>query len=143
QIAADIMEKYPYETLEDIVLMLKLVRQGKIGDGKDYKLDGQNILGKNKWMDQYLDLKYAELERIKDREKIQMNELGDNEHAVTKYYTKLRADKARKEKEQKMLSEIDEMAKDMDRQMLEDTIADWEHKPEMTPYLDYLKQKRK
>jgi polyphosphate kinase len=35
-LAADIVEKYPYETIEDVVLMLKQARQGIIGDGKDY-----------------------------------------------------------------------------------------------------------
>ena len=60
-LASDIVEKYPYETIEDVVLMLKQVRQGIIGDGKDYKLDGQNVL--SKWFPEYLDKKYAELER--------------------------------------------------------------------------------
>jgi len=35
------------------------------------------------------------------------------------------------------------MAKNMDRQMLEDTIRDWETKEEMQPYLNYLKSKRR
>lgn len=142
-IAYDIIEKYPHETLEDVVLMLKMVRQGVIGDGKDYKLDGQNILGKDKWMDQYLDLKYAEVERIKQREKSQLNNAADTEHAVTKYYAKLRADKARKEKEAQTKSEIDAMVKNMTRDMLETKISEWAMKPEMLPYLDYLKQQRR
>jgi hypothetical protein len=52
-LAADIVEKYPYETIEDVVLMLKQARQGIIGDGKDYKLDGQNVL--TKWFPEYLE----------------------------------------------------------------------------------------
>jgi hypothetical protein len=32
------------------------------------------------------------------------------------------------------------MVKNMDRQMLEDTIKDWENKPELL-YMDYLRQK--
>jgi hypothetical protein len=31
----------------------------------------------------------------------------------------------------------------MDRQMLEDTIKDWENKPELLPYMDYLRQKKR
>ena len=65
-LASDIVEKYPYETIEDVVLMLKQVRQGIIGDGKDFKLDGQNVLVK--WFPEYLDRKYDELERIKKQE---------------------------------------------------------------------------
>jgi hypothetical protein len=30
----------------------------------------------------------------------------------------------------------------MDRQMLEDTIKDWENKPELLPYMDYLQKKK-
>jgi hypothetical protein len=33
-----------------------------------------------------------------------------------------------------MKNEIEEMVKNMDRQMLEDTIKDWENKPELPLY---------
>ena len=137
-LASDIVEKYPYETIEDIVLMLKQVRQGIIGDGKDYKLDGQNVMAK--WMPEYLDKKYAEVERLN---KIPKKEEKMEECAVEIFYRKRREKKALEEREKQMHFEIDEMVKLMDRQMLEDTISDWEKKDEMKPYLDYLKRKRK
>lgn len=136
-LASDIVEKYPYETIEDIVLMLKQVRQGIIGDGKDFKLDGQNVLAK--WMPDYLDRKYTEVERKNQK----ANEsLASENNAVEMFYAKRREQKAREEREQKAKAHIDEMVKSMDRQMLEDTIADWSKKEEMKPYLDYLKRKR-
>ena len=136
-LASDIVEKYPYETIEDVVLMLKQVRQGIIGDGKDFKLDGQNVLAK--WMPDYLDRKYAEVERKNQK----ANEaLAEENNAVEMFYAKRREQKAREEREQKAKAHIDEMVKSMDRQMLEDTIADWSKKEEMKPYLDYLKRKR-
>jgi len=136
-LASDIVEKYPYETIEDIVLMLKQVRQGIIGDGKDFKLDGQNVLAK--WMPDYLDRKYTEGERKNQK----ANEaLAEENNAVEMFYAKRREQKAREEREQKAKAHIDEMVKSMDRQMLEDTIADWSKKEEMKPYLDYLKRKR-
>ena len=136
-LASDIVEKYPYETIEDIVLMLKQVRQGIIGDGKDFKLDGQNVLAK--WMPDYLDRKYTEVERKNQK----ANEaLAEENNAVEMFYAKRREQKAREEREQKAKAHIDEMVKSMDRQMLEDTIADWSKKEEMKPYLDYLKRKR-
>lgn len=136
-LASDIVEKYPYETIEDIVLMLKQVRQGIIGDGKDFKLDGQNVLAK--WMPDYLDRKYTEVERKNQK----ANEsLASENNAVEMFYAKRRDQKAREEREQKAKAHIDEMVKSMDRQMLEDTIADWSKKEEMKPYLDYLKRKR-
>jgi hypothetical protein len=140
-IAIDIIEKYPYETIEDLVLLLKQVRQGIIGDGKDYKLDGQNIL--NKWFPEYLEKKYIEFERMKKQENvISQDEKDLRNNAVAQLYAKRNSQKARKEREEKTKLEIDEMVKNMDRQMLEDTIASWEKQQEMEPYLDYLRQKR-
>lgn len=138
-LASDIVEKYPYETIEDIVLMLKQVRQGIIGDGKDYKVDGQNVLAK--WFPEYLEKKYQELERIKKKELSELNS-SNSENAVSKYYEKMRNKKKQKEEEEHAKKEIDLMVENMDRQMLEDTINDWSSKEEMKPYLDYLKQKR-
>lgn len=140
-LASDIVEKYPYETIEDIVLILKQVRQGIIGDGKDYKLDGQNVL--SKWMPEYLDKKYAEVERQEKNKKDELLKFHNSkDHPVELYYAKLRKEKAKKLEEQRMKAEIDEMVKSMDKQMLEDTIADWEKKEEMKPWLFYLKSKR-
>jgi len=134
-IAIDIIEKYPYETIEDVILMLKQVRQGIIGDGKDFKLDGQNIL--TKWFPEYLDKKYIEVERLN---KVVIPPSENN--AVDKFYADRLKKKQQEEKRKKVENEIDLMVKDMDRQLLEDTITDWERKPDMKPYLDYLKRKR-
>lgn len=146
QLASDILEKYPYETIEDIVLMLKMVRQGIIGDGKDFKLDGQNVLGKDKWMDQYLNKKYTEFERLKKLETDQFKkEQNSEQHPVSIFYQKQREKKAREEKRKKVELEIDNMVKSMDRQMLEDTIKDWELKndEELNRFLPYLRSKRR
>lgn len=140
-LASDIVEKYPYETIEDVVLMLKQVRQGIIGDGKDYKVDGQNVLAK--WFPEYLEKKYIEFERQKKKESaITESENDIRSNAVHQYYAKRKAEKARKEKQDQMHQEIDEMVQNMDRQILEDTIVDWEKKTEMQPFLDYLRKKR-
>lgn len=140
-LAADIVEKYPYETIEDVVLMLKQVRQGILGDGKDYKLDGQNVLAK--WFPEYLDKKYIEVERLHKQENNKTTiDFNSPDHPVNQFYAKRKAEKLRKEKELKVHQEIDEMVKNMDRQMLEDTISSWEKQPEMQPFLDYLRQKR-
>lgn len=140
-LAADIVEKYPYETIEDIVLMLKQVRQGIIGDGRDYKLDGQNVLAK--WMPEYLDKKYIEIERFhKQKQSEILKESDSDNHPVTIFYAQQRAKKALQERRKKMELEIDEMVKMMDKQILEDIIADWSKKTEMFPFLDYLKRKR-
>lgn len=136
-IASDIVEKYPYETIEDVVLMLKQVRQGIIGDGKDFKIDGQNILAK--WFPQYLDNKYAEVER--QNKKVKDENLGAS--AVEEFYRKRAIEKQKQEREKNARDEIDKMTSLMDRQMLEDTIADWEKRKISKIYLDYLKSKRR
>lgn len=140
-IAVDIIEKYPYETIEDVILLLKQVRQGIIGDGKDYKLDGQNIL--NKWFPEYLEKKYTEVERQQKQLQNDSLKMSPGEiHPVTLYYQKQRQQKLQKEKDAEMKPEIDEMLKNMDRQMLEDTIIDWEKRDDLKHWVAYLKSKR-
>jgi hypothetical protein len=140
-LASDIVEKYPYETIEDVVLMLKQVRQGIIGDGKDYKLDGQNVLAK--WFPEYLEKKYIEFERLKKQEgNNNAIDINSPDHPVNQFYAKRKLQQAKKAQDEKIHLEIDEMVKQMDRQILEDTILDWERKEEMKPYLEYLRRKR-
>ena len=59
-LAMDLFEVFGYETLEDVVLMFRYARQGKIGDGKDFKLDSQTVF--HKWVPEYLELKAIERE---------------------------------------------------------------------------------
>jgi len=68
--ALDLSEIFAYETLEDVVLMFKLARQGKIG-GTEYKLDGQTVM--QKWVPQYLELKSIERESHHNKSKGEKN----------------------------------------------------------------------
>jgi hypothetical protein len=57
-----LMEKYPYESLEDFVIMLRNAKLGKYGDGKLYnRLDGMIIFG---WMAEYMEEKAAYREKL-------------------------------------------------------------------------------
>lgn len=58
-LALDLAEVLHYETLEDVVMMYKYARQGKIGSN-EYKLDGQTVM--QKWVPEYLELKAIEKE---------------------------------------------------------------------------------
>lgn len=132
----DILESFQYESLEDIIIFLKMARTGKFGStGRG--VDSNLILGD--WFPKYLDQKAKIREELYLKEKTQSLNSGN---AVQEYYAKMRAKKAQEEKETKMKLEIDEMVKSMDRTMLEETISDWSKKEEMKPYLDYLKRKR-
>jgi len=60
-LASDLFDRFSYESLEDVMLMFKYARQGKIGDGKDFKLDSQTVF--HKWVPEYLELKSIEREK--------------------------------------------------------------------------------
>ena len=132
----DALTKFKYETLDDLIIFLKMCRQGEFGTTHK-GIDSNLVFGS--WLPQYLDLKAQKREINYQKSKA---ELETNNNAVSQYYAKARADKANKEQRQLAEKEIDAMVKKMDRQMLEDTISDWESKEEMKPYLDYLKRKR-
>lgn len=137
-LTVDILENFQYETLEDIIIFLKMARTGKFGStGRG--VDSNLILGD--WFPKYLDQKAQVREEIYQKEK-SLQAKSDEDGAVEMYYAKLRREKAQKLEEQRMKSEIDEMVKSMDKQMLEDTITDWSQKEDMKPYLSYLKSKR-
>lgn len=74
-LAIDLFEIFQYETLEDVVLMLKYARQGKIGDGKVFNLDGQTII--HKWVPAYLELKAIERENEHTKNKGNKNGLAN------------------------------------------------------------------
>lgn len=137
-LTVDILENFQYETLEDIIIFLKMARTGKFGStGRG--VDSNLILGD--WFPKYLDQKAQVREDIYQKEKA-LQTKADEDGAVELYYAKLRHDKAKKLETQRIKADIDDMVKDMDKQMLEDTITDWEKKEEMKPWLFYLKSKR-
>lgn len=67
----DLFDVFHYETLEDAMLMFKYARQGKIGDGMDFKLDSQTVF--HKWVPAYLELKSIEREKEHDEKKGKLN----------------------------------------------------------------------
>lgn len=75
--AVDLLDIFQYETLEDVLLMFNWVRQGKIGDGKDFKLDSQTVF--NKWVPQYLELKSYRRDHIRNKKPQHTTIPGPNE----------------------------------------------------------------
>ncbi len=65
-IAGDLLEIFGYETIEDIVMMFKMARQGQIGE-KVWKLDTDTIF--NQWVPAYMDLKSQEREKMHKKTK--------------------------------------------------------------------------
>ena len=135
-LTVDILENFQYETLEDIIIFLKMARTGKFGStGRG--VDSNLILGD--WFPKYLDKK-AEIRE--QNYQIEKTEFISNNSAVDLYYKNIQKKKEQKKIFDNMISDIDKMVLNMDRTMLEETILDWSKKDEMKPYLDYLKRKR-
>jgi hypothetical protein len=135
-LTVDILENFQYETLEDIIIFLKMARTGKFGStGRG--VDSNLILGD--WFPKYLDKK-AEIRE--QNYQVEKTEFINNNSAVDLYYKNIQKKKEQKKIFDNMISDIDKMVLNMDRTMLEETILDWSKKDEMKPYLDYLKRKR-
>ena len=71
--SCDLLEVFGYETLEDVTLMFKYVRQGKIGGVNSFSLDHQVIF--NVWVPAYLELKAQERENIHATKKSEKNNI--------------------------------------------------------------------
>jgi hypothetical protein len=135
-LTVDILENFQYETLEDIIIFLKMARTGKFGStGRG--VDSNLILGD--WFPKYLDKK-AEIRE--QNYQVEKTEFINNNSAVDLYYKNIQKKKEQKKIFDNMISDIDKMVLNMDRTMLEETILDWSKKDEMKPYLEYLKRKR-
>jgi len=72
QLAVDLLDVFRNESIEDIILMFKYARQGKIG-GKIFKLDSQTIF--NSWVPSYLELKAIERERRIAQNKLEQHKI--------------------------------------------------------------------
>lgn len=83
--AFDLLDIFKYETIEDVLLMFKYARQGKIGDGKDFKLDSQTVF--HKWVPQYLELKAIERENNHNKSKGEssINNYNWDKDSITKF----------------------------------------------------------
>lgn len=134
--AFDLMEVFGYETLEDVVLMFKYARQGKIGDGKDFKLDSQTVF--HKWIPDYLNLKaeFRENEHTKAKKKI------DTLENSTSFFDLRKLKKEKSDKLEKVIRYIDKITKGISRDELEKIITEWTKDPIKKEYIHLLKEKR-
>lgn len=135
-ITVDALEAFNYESLEDMVLFFKMARSGKFGTTKR-GLDSNLIFGE--WLPMYLDQKAQLRERQYEQEKNQRNAKPDNKNAVAITYARIEEKKRLK----KIQAHVEKITKNMDRQMLEDTILDWQKDPKKASYVELLKKKRK
>lgn len=135
-LTVDTLESFAYESLQDVILFFKMCRSGKFGVAKK-SVDSNLIFGE--WYPKYLDKKAELREQNYNTQKNERNSTPITMEDVKKSYAK--TDK--KNFKKRVENYIDRITKNMDRQLLEDTITDWSRDPERKPYLDLLKRKRK
>ena len=128
----DTLEAFEYESLDDVVLFLKMARTGKFGSAKK-GIDSNLVYGD--WLPQYMELKAEAREQVKARER------GENiryTEQVKRTYQQME----QRKKLERAKQYVNEITTDIDRQMLEDLILSWTKNPRTAPYVHLLKKKR-
>ena len=134
-LTVDILEYFSYETLEDIILFLKMARTGKLGS-TNRGVDSNLILGV--WAPAYLELKSIEREKIIQKEKQEKNNETLPIESVRKAYEKLNGNTF----EKRVLDYIDKITQNINREQLEVLILEWNNDPEKKEFIRDLKRKR-
>lgn len=134
-LTVDILEYFSYETLEDIILFLKMARTGKLGS-TNRGVDSNLILGV--WAPAYLELKSIEREKIIQKEKQENNNETLSIESVRKAYEKLNGNTF----EKRVLDYIDKITQNINREQLEVLILEWNNDPEKKEFIRDLKRKR-
>ncbi|GLB52994.1 hypothetical protein NBRC110019_20340 [Neptunitalea chrysea] len=133
-LTVDTLENFAYESLEDIILFFKMARSGKFGATKR-GVDANLIFGE--WFPIYLDQKAQLREQQHQQQKAPKNTTTMAD--VAKTYQQIQDRNFMKW----VHIYVDRITLDMDRQMLEDTITDWQRDPARKEYVHILKRKRR
>lgn len=139
-ITVDTLENFAYESLEDIIIFFKMARSGKFG-ATGRGIDSNLIFGD--WFPKYLSLKAELREQQYQKQKGEMVAEPVTMEDVHKTYSEIRERNQKKSQLEKVQAYVEKITKTMDRQVLEDTITDWEKDPVRKPYVRLLKSKRK
>ncbi|TWP30529.1 hypothetical protein ETU09_00580 [Apibacter muscae] len=78
--AADLVDVFKYESFEDIILMLKMARQGKLGSNKG-RFDNDTLF--NIFVPTYLDMKAEEREKEKQNEKAELKRREEQPYKIS------------------------------------------------------------
>ena len=135
-ISIDTLEHFSFESLEDIILFYKMARSGKFG-ATNRGVDSNLIFGD--WLPKYLEIKSLEREKIITKK--QNDYKSQPKISVEEVYQTYRKNLIRNVKNSAM-DYINDFTKNMDRQMLEDTITSWSKDPELKNQVHLLKIKR-
>ena len=139
-ITVDTLDRFSYESLEDVILFFKMARSGYFGT-TSRGVDSNLIFGE--WFPMYL-TKKAELRETKYTEEkgVRLSDKTSIED-VQKYYMKKHMIKSQQQHIENVKLHIEHITKEMDRETLENTIVDWSKDKEKNKFIRYLKEKRK
>jgi len=138
-LTVDTLEAFGYESLEDIILFLKMARSGKFGNTKR-SVDSNLVYGE--WFPMYMDLKARKREEIQQEKKSKEKEDLVSMEVIKKRYAKNENDRLMADRRNKAKLFVDKVSKDFDKQMLEDTIREWSKDKNKDYYTALLKKKR-
>lgn len=135
-LTVDTLEKFSYDSLEDIILFFKLARSGTFGTTKR-GVDSNLIFGE--WFPMYMEMKAEAREReyIKNKKTITESTLSIEE--VKRSYEKIKPNNSFRDR---VLIYIDKITEGINRLELEDLIQAWSEDEQKKPYLRELKAKR-
>ncbi|MBT12095.1 MAG: hypothetical protein CMI02_08675 [Oceanospirillaceae bacterium] len=132
-LTVDTLENFAYESLEDIILFFKMARSGKFGSAKK-GIDSNLIFGE--WFPQFMEKKAVLREQNQPKPELRQSATDED---ILSYRKKL----LQKKYKEKVQEHVDYITKNMDRQMLEDFIIDWQKDSEKAKWVYMLKEKRK
>lgn len=135
-ITIDTLEKFQYESLEDIILFFKMCRNGSFGPARK-GIDSNLIF--SEWFPKYMELKAMEREKEKQKEKDAKTKEAITIEDVMHTYTK----NVSRDRLRKIKNYVDRIVKDMDSQILEDTIVSWSKDDQRKDFVYLLKSKRR
>jgi len=135
-LTVDTLEKFSYDSLEDIVLFFKLARSGTFGTTKR-GVDSNLIFGE--WFPMYMEMKAEAREREQLKQKKQTEESLLSIEDVKKSYEKIQVGNSFRDR---VLNYIDKITDGINRLELEDLIQAWSEDEQKKPYLRELKAKR-
>ena len=135
-LTVDTLEKFSYDSLEDIILFFKLARSGTFGTTKR-GVDSNLIFGE--WFPIYMEMKAEAREReyIKNKKTITESTLTIDD--VKNSYEKIKPKNSFRDR---VLIYIDKITEGINRLELEDLIQAWSEDEQKKPYLRELKAKR-
>lgn len=135
-LTVDTLEKFSYDSLEDIVLFFKLARSGTFGTTKR-GVDSNLIFGE--WFPMYMEMKAEAREREYIKNKKTITESTISIEDVKKSYEKIKPAETFRDR---VLNYIDKITEGINRLELEDLIQAWSEDEQKKEYLRELKAKR-